>query len=105
MHNKSRRVCQHTHTRKEEVCTLHRPGTTKQKARQVCNAESRRRGEATAPPPLPQCNHHHKQLCTRRPNHPVHTHALIGRQRRTRGMEENRDTAAHTQTTLGGPRR
>ena len=30
--------------------------------------------------------------------HPIHTHALIGRQRRTSGMEENHDTATHTQT-------
>ena len=35
--------------------------------------------------------------------HPIHTHALIGCQRRTTGSENNRDTATHTQTRLGRP--
>ena len=33
--------------------------------------------------------------------HPIPTHGLIGRQRRTSGMEKNHDTATHTQTMLG----
>ena len=29
--------------------------------------------------------------------HPIHTHALIGRQHHTRGMEKNQDTTTHTE--------
>ena len=40
----------------------------------------------------------HARLVTKQA---IPTHALIGRQRRTSGMEKNQDTATHTQTTLG----